>query len=353
MRERNALPAVLVGGNLRNDLRGNVARRRERMRLLNERTRNDRAVLQHVLKIDQVAVVHVLRKIVGIMEMNEALVMRLHDVARQKNTAREILGDFPRHIVALHGVHRGILVGIFLLDFLVVALDEREDLRIRRVRLTNKRTRIAICDILARNRKRLLVHDLVFHEVLDLLHVDRAVEVVGKRRHFLRDERNLLLRKTVLLTYLVVCLANGVFDFLCVERNFCTVSLDDLHSSCSNFYFVPFFRKKAFPPYRKNASIIHHMLGFVKGLPLYFEKIFFSGHYILWSMRFLSFFRRETRDAEFSRGFPLSRKIFPVPNDVQTEKISRIRRSDPTKKPRILRPNGRAALPCFRAEPFR
>ena len=174
MRERNALPAVLVGGNLRNDLRGNVARRRERMRLLNERTRNDRAVLQHVLKIDQVAVVHVLRKIVGIMEMNEALVMRLHDVARQKNTAREILGDFPRHIVALHGVHRGILVGIFLLDFLVVALDEREDLRIRRVRLTNKRTRIAICDILARNRKRLLVHDLVFHEVLDLLHVDRA-----------------------------------------------------------------------------------------------------------------------------------------------------------------------------------
>ena len=47
--------------------------------LLNQRAADDGAVLQHVVQIDQVAVVHVLVKVVGIVEVDQALLMRLYD----------------------------------------------------------------------------------------------------------------------------------------------------------------------------------------------------------------------------------------------------------------------------------
>ena len=42
-----------------------------------------RSVLQHVLKIDQIAVVHMLRKIIRIMKMDDPLLVRLHNITRQ------------------------------------------------------------------------------------------------------------------------------------------------------------------------------------------------------------------------------------------------------------------------------
>ena len=230
VRQRDALPAVLVGSDLRDDLRRDVARRRERVRLLDERPRNDGAVLQHILEVDEVAVVHVLGKVVGVVEVDEPFVVRRHDVGRQQNAAREVLAHFARHIVALHRIDGGILVGIFLLDFLVVALDEREDLRVRRVGAADERTRIAVGDILARDGERLFVHDLVLDEVLHFLDVDRAVEIVCKRRDFLGDLVDLLFGEAVVLTHFVVRLADGVCDLFGVERDFRSVSFDDLHT---------------------------------------------------------------------------------------------------------------------------
>ena len=49
MRQRDGLAAVLVRGDLRDDLRRDVARGRERMWALDEGSRDDGAVLQHVL----------------------------------------------------------------------------------------------------------------------------------------------------------------------------------------------------------------------------------------------------------------------------------------------------------------
>ena len=60
MRQRDGLAAILVRGDLRDDLRGDIAGRGEGMRLFDERAGDDRAVLQHVLEIDKVAVVHML-----------------------------------------------------------------------------------------------------------------------------------------------------------------------------------------------------------------------------------------------------------------------------------------------------
>ena len=48
--------------------------------LLDERAGDDGAVLQHVLQVDQVAVVHMLGEVVGVVEVDDALVVGLHDV---------------------------------------------------------------------------------------------------------------------------------------------------------------------------------------------------------------------------------------------------------------------------------
>ena len=71
--------------------------------LLDERAGDDRAVLQHILQIDQIAVVHVLGIIIRIMEMDDALLMGLNDIRRQQKPAGNILAHLAGHIVALDG----------------------------------------------------------------------------------------------------------------------------------------------------------------------------------------------------------------------------------------------------------
>ena len=103
------------------------------MGLLDEGTGDDGAVLEHVLEVHKVTVVHVLGIVIRVMEVDYALVVSLHDVLGQKHTHGEVLGDLAGHVVTLHGVDRGVLVRVLLLDLFVVALDEGEDLVIRRV----------------------------------------------------------------------------------------------------------------------------------------------------------------------------------------------------------------------------
>ena len=81
VRQRDGLAAVLAAGHLGDDLRGDVARGGEAVRALDERAGDDGAVLQHVLQVDQVAVVHVLGEVVGVVEVDDALVVGLHHVA--------------------------------------------------------------------------------------------------------------------------------------------------------------------------------------------------------------------------------------------------------------------------------
>ena len=86
MSQADALPAVLVAGYLRDDLGGDIAGGGEAMGLLNPGLADHGAVLQHILQIDQIAVVHVLCEIVGVVEMDDALLVRLHDVGGQQQT---------------------------------------------------------------------------------------------------------------------------------------------------------------------------------------------------------------------------------------------------------------------------
>ena len=72
------------------------------MGLLDQRAADDRAVLQHVLQIDQVAVVHVLGVVVGVVEVDDALLMGLDDLLGQQHTHGQVLADLAGHVVALH-----------------------------------------------------------------------------------------------------------------------------------------------------------------------------------------------------------------------------------------------------------
>ena len=83
MGQRDGLSAILGGSNLGDDLRRDIAGRREAVRLLNERARDNGAVLEHILQVHQVAVMHVLGKVVGIVEVNQALIVGVHDLLGQ------------------------------------------------------------------------------------------------------------------------------------------------------------------------------------------------------------------------------------------------------------------------------
>ncbi len=122
MSQADTLAAVLVGSHLSDDLSGDIAGGGKAVGPLNLGAGDDRAVLQHILQVDQVAVVHVLRKVVGIVEVDQALIVCLDDLRVQQQAGGQVFGDLTSHIVALDAVHGGVLVGILLLDFLVLAL---------------------------------------------------------------------------------------------------------------------------------------------------------------------------------------------------------------------------------------
>ena len=83
MRQRDALSAILGTCHLRNDLGRDIAGNGKRVRPVDPCPADHRSVLQHVLQIDQITVVHMLRKIIRIMEMDDPLFVRLHNITRQ------------------------------------------------------------------------------------------------------------------------------------------------------------------------------------------------------------------------------------------------------------------------------
>ena len=122
--ECEALSAVLIGGNLSDDLGGYVAGGEEAVGLLDHGLTDDRAVLQHVLEVDQIAVVFSLGIVVGVMEVDNALFVSLYDVLGEQNSLGQVLGDLTGHIVALGAVDDRVLVGVLLLDLLIRLVDE-------------------------------------------------------------------------------------------------------------------------------------------------------------------------------------------------------------------------------------
>ena len=82
------------------------------------------SVLQHILQVDQIAVVHMLCEIIRIMEVDQSVVVCVNNILGQQDTVCDISGNLAGHIITLGGIDHGIFVGIFLLCLFVVALDQ-------------------------------------------------------------------------------------------------------------------------------------------------------------------------------------------------------------------------------------
>ena len=68
-----------------------------------------------------------LRVIVGVVEVDDALLVRLDDVLGQQDAVGDVAADLAGHVVTLRAVDDRVLVGVFLLGLLVVALDQAQD----------------------------------------------------------------------------------------------------------------------------------------------------------------------------------------------------------------------------------
>ena len=250
MRQRDRLPAVLVGGDLRDDLGRNVARGREAVRPLDERAGDDRAVFEHIFQVHEVAVVHVLRVIVRVVEVDDTLLVRLDNVLRQQEAARDVTADLAGHVVALRAVDDRILVGVFLLGLFVVALDEAQDAVVGRVGAAHQAAGVAVSNVGLGDLERTVGHDLLFDHVLNFLHGGAAAQLLAGELHALGDALDLPRRHAVALFDGGIGLRDGHDDLGDVKVLLCAVSLDDLHLS------VP-------PPRNRKHNILC-------GKPLYF-----------------------------------------------------------------------------------
>ncbi len=231
VRERDALSAVLVAGHLRDDLRGDVAGGGEGMRTLDERAGDDGAVLQHILEVHEVAVVHVLGIIVRVVEVDDALLMRLDDVLGQEDAVGQVAADLARHVVALGGVDDGVFVAVLLLGLLVVALDEGENLIVRRVALAHERAGVAVGDVALGDLKRAVRHDLVLDEVLDLFDRGSAAQALARQLHAFGDALDLDRRHARVLLRGAVRLRDGGNDLDDIKFDLRAVSLNDPHAA--------------------------------------------------------------------------------------------------------------------------
>ncbi len=133
MRKAYALSAVLVACYLCNYLCGDITGCGKAVRLLNKSLAYYSTVLKHILKVYKIAVMHMLCKIIRIMEVNDTLFMRFNYIHRKKKPSCKILADLACHIVTLNAVYSRVLVGVFLLCLFIITFDKAQYLIISRI----------------------------------------------------------------------------------------------------------------------------------------------------------------------------------------------------------------------------
>ena len=252
MRQGEGLSAILVAGHLRHDLGGDVAGGEEAVGLLDHGLGNDGAVLQHVLQVDEVTVVLLLGEVVGIVEMNDALLVGLHDVLRQQQTLGEIPGYLAGHIVTLGGIDHRVLVGVLLLQLLIGLVDERQDILIGGVRLSGDLPLEAIAHILLCHLVAPHLHDAGLHHILNVLYIHRMGRACHLLGHRICNTQDLILVHPVDGLHLLIGLSDRIGDLREVELHLLAVSLDDVDLYLNIIFHVQALR---FPIYSNLAYL--------------------------------------------------------------------------------------------------
>ena len=236
MGQGNRLAAVLVGGHLRHDLRGDVAGGGKAVGPLNECAGDDGAVLQHILQIHKVAVVHVLGEVIRVMEVDDTLPVSIHDLLRQQDALCDVPADLTGHIVPLGGVHHRVLVGVFLLGLLVAALDEAEDLLVGGVGAADQRAGVAVGHIVLGHLKGTVGHDLILHQILYFLHGGGTVHFQAGKLHAFRNALNLHRGHPNGLVHAFIGLCDGRNDLRNVKGHLRTVPFNNFHGHSPPYY---------------------------------------------------------------------------------------------------------------------
>ena len=241
VREREGLPAVLVRSDLRDDLRRDIARSEEGVRLFDHGLADDGAILQHVFQIDEVAVVLALGEIVGIVEMDDALLVRFHDFFREQQAAGEVLRYLAGHVVTLRGIDDRVLIRIFLLHFFVIKVDEGEDPVIGGIAFSGNLAFVAVTDVLLRHFVAAHFHDARLDHVLNVFHI-AGMRI---RRDLLGDvvSDSLDLEAAHLMDAFdfLIGFADGIHDLGNIKSNFLAISLDYVCFDCDSRHFFSIF----------------------------------------------------------------------------------------------------------------
>ncbi len=134
---------------------------------------------------------HMLGKIIRIMEVYHAFLMGMDHMLWQEEPLCNVLADFPCHIIPLDAVHNWVLVGIFLLDFFIIAFYQAQNLLVRRIGLAHQRPFVTVSDIFSGNLKCIVGHNFIFHHVLNFFYIINPLHVGTNLGNPLRDCLNL------------------------------------------------------------------------------------------------------------------------------------------------------------------
>ena len=229
MGKADGLTTVLVGCNLGNDLGSDVAGGGEGVGLFDASAGNNRAVLQHILQVYQIAVVHMLGIVVGVMEVDDTGIVGIHDLLGEQDAAGNILGDLAGHVVTLNRIDGRILIGVFLLDFLVVTFDQTQNAIVSGVGLAHQTTGVTVGDVGLGNLKGTMSHNGLFHQILNFFNSGTSAHLLAGDLHMLGDALDLQRSHADVFFRCFIGFGNGRFDLLCVKDFFRAIAFNDLH----------------------------------------------------------------------------------------------------------------------------
>ncbi|MPN06278.1 hypothetical protein SDC9_153534 [bioreactor metagenome] len=181
---------------------------------------------------------HVLGEIVHIVKMDDSLLMGFDHLRRKQQPPGEVLGYLTGHVVALNAVDGRILVGIFLLDFLVVALDQAENAVVGGVGLPHQLARVAVGDVFFGDFVSAVTHDFGFDDILDFLHRKRAVDGTADGGHTIADRPDLRRGQSRFKFHGLIGFADRDQNFFDGEIDFRSVAFYNLHKSATTIFCI-------------------------------------------------------------------------------------------------------------------
>ena len=222
----HALAAVLVGGHVGDDLGHDVAGHLEALGAFDHLAVDHGAVVQHIADVDEAAVENGLHKVVGIVEVQDALIVSLADLLRQQDAAGQVAAHLAGNIVALGGGDDGVLVGVLFGQLLVGVAQQGENGFVGGVLLAHQSPGIAVDDIGLGQRILVQLHELMLHHILNVLHQQAGAVLL---LHRVGNGADLIFRDAFLGVHGCIGLLDRPDDFAAVKVDRVAIPFDNFH----------------------------------------------------------------------------------------------------------------------------